>query len=469
MKYIFCLCILSLVLGNSCTKDYLNSQPSGATIAKNAFKTSSDYESALNGCYSGLQDVGYYGRNFPVIGEILADNVKPSTDNLSRFTDLYNYSQTSSDQYLKEFWRAGYAVIHRCNTLITAVKQDSVILSATERNKYLGQALGLRALAHFDLFRVFAPRYDAATADIMLTVPLIVDTTFKDSIAPMQKATAAVLIKQITADLTQSKILLDKQAFSSLYFNRYAAMGLLARIYLYIGEYVNANNAASEIIKNQSISLVSNGQYINSWTEASSSESIFTLSFNKNDFDATESLGYLYNKNGYRSLVPTSDICKLYNLTDIRKKLIVDGFCNKFQSKENIVGLSNFQIIRLSEIYLIAAESIMRYSMATNTSHENTVISFLDIIRQRSDTYAISTKLSGQLLLNAIMVERQKELCFEGQRFFDLKRTMTSISRSDCSSQVCTLEYANSKNLYTMPIPISEINANHKISQNEGY
>lgn len=461
------MCSLILVIAFSCTKDYLNTTPAGATIAQNAFKTTSDYEAALNGCYSALQDIGYYGRNYPIIGEILADNVKPSTNNTSRFTDLYNYSQTSSDQYLKEFWRAGYSVIHRCNTLISAVKQDSVILSVSDRNKYLGQALGLRALAHFDLYRVFAPRYDASSANSTFAVPLVTDTTFIDSSLSLPKTTAAVLIKQITQDLKQSRIYLDKQPFSPLYFNRYAAMALHARVSLYAGDYISAAYYSDSLVANNGFSLVERANYFSSWSQPFSSESIFTLSFSQNDFSGTESLGYLYSKNGYGNVIPTNDISKLITIYDIRRKFLIDGFCNKFNSTSDIVGLSNFQVIRLSEMYLTDAESQVRIILSGNKIlKDDGAIAYLDKIRNRATDSTSVTHLHGKELLNKILLERRKELCFEGQRFFDKKRMCEPLNRIDCQSQTCQIDSINSLHLYTMPIPISELNANHKLTQN---
>ncbi len=469
MRHVWLLLFLPLLTSISCSKDFLDTQPSGATLKENAFKTTSDFESALNGCYSELQSVGYYGRNYPIIGEILADNIKPSTDNLARFTDLYNYSQTASDQYLKEFWKSGYAVIHRCNTLIKEVKQDSVILTDAEHNIYLGQALGLRALAHFDLFNVFSPRYDAATAKEMLSIPLVIDSTFEKGTYPVSKATTSVLISQILKDAKESRILLDKQTFSPLYFNKYAAMALHARVSLYMGDYGRAAYYADSVTWYGNFTLVKNEDYIAKWSEKFSSESIFTIAFDQNDFNGTESLGYLYSENGYGDMIPTSDISRQFESKDVRKGLIHNGYCNKFKNSDNTTGLSNFPVFRVSEMYLSASEAIVRLKLTGlyNLMDEG-AIKQLDQIRMRADTSAKETKSHGKDLLEIILSERRKELCFEGQRFFDMKRMNASVIRQDCSSQKCTLDSVTSY-LFTMPIPISEINANQNIAQNEGY
>lgn len=470
MKCILSLCFLAVILLNSCTKDYLGTEPTGAVLAENAFKSPADFESALNGCYSSLQDVGYYGRNFPVIGEILADNVKPSSKNLSRFTDLYNLTQTPSDQYLKEFWRAGYATIHRCNTLITAVKQDSVLLTEDERNKYLGQALGLRGMAHFNLFQVFSPRYDAATAKETRSIPMVLDSTFNEGIVPVKNSIASVLMAQIKSDLKQSRILLAKETFSPLYFSSYAAMALNARISLYCGDYISAAYYSDSLINNRDFSLLTRKNYIASWSQKTNSESIFSISFNETDNRGTESFYYLYSEKGYGDIIPTADINSQFTVYDVRKSLIKNGFCAKYQNSENSAGETNFPVIRISEMYLTSAESFVRIILSGNKLlQDKFAIINLDAIRNRATDSSIVTHTHGQELLNSILAERRKELCFEGQRFFDLKRQSAAIKRYDCSSQNCFINYESSADRYTMPIPISEINTNKNIIQNEGY
>lgn len=469
MKHTKLILFVLLLLGISCSKDFLDTKPSGATTKNDAFASRNDFATALNGCYSGLQDAGYYGCNFPIIGEVLADNVKPAKDNLARFTDIYNFSQTPSDQYLKSFWKAGYAVIHRCNTLLKATEQDSTILTASERDSYRGQALGLRALAHFDLYNVFSPRYDAANKD-MPAIPLVLDSTFDKGYVSVGRTAVDKLFATLITDVTESRLLLDKESLTPYYFSKYAATALLARMSLSIGDYRSAFVHSMNLIQSNHFSLLSNGDYLKSWHEKSTSESIFSISFDQNDFSGTESFGYLYSEKGYGDFIPTSDISRLFSVNDVRKNLIQNGFCVKFQNNEKIIGLANFPVFRLSEIYLILAESGMRLKLYSNLNlNDEDLAQQLDLIRMRADISATKTKSQGEYLLEDIMTERRKELCFEGQRFFDLKRLKKSITRNDCNSQNCTMDYGASHQLYTMPIPISEFNANQNITQNEGY
>ena len=114
--------------------------------------------------------------------------------------------------------------------------------------------------------------------------------------------------------------------------------------------------------------------------------------------------------------------------------------------------------MRLSEMYLILAEA---HAKLNNTS---LAITNLNIIRQRANLSAVSSSAN---LLDEILLERRRELCFEGQYFFDLARFNKNIVRSDCFGLQCNLVFPNPK--MVLPIPRSSIVINQNIIQNESY
>ena len=83
--------------------------------------------------------------------------------------------------------------------------------------------------------------------------------------------------------------------------------------------------------------------------------------------------------------------------------------------------------------------------------------------------YTNETFASASVLIDAIMLERYKELAFEGFRFWDLKRNDLPVNRlaSDASADWQTLPVGNYR--FVLPIPNSEILANPNIRQNDGY
>jgi starch-binding outer membrane protein, SusD/RagB family len=188
----------------------------------------------------------------------------------------------------------------------------------------------------------------------------------------------------------------------------------------------------------------------------------------KTDFNNTNSLGYLYSKKGYNEIVPTTDYANLFAKDDdIRKELIVaESEIKKYPGRSSITGLDNIPIIRLSDLYLMKAEILYNYRNL-NQKFADTAILLLDQIRIRANPLAKATKLSNDDLLNSILLERRKELAYEGDRFFTLKRLNQSINRIDCKANNCSLNEQNLR--FALPIPQNEINANSSIIQNQGY
>ena len=159
----------------------------------------------------------------------------------------------------------------------------------------------------------------------------------------------------------------------------------------------------------------------------------------------------------------------IYGTNDVRKNLFLQGtgnatYCNKYPGRGK-VGLDNVKVIRLSEMYLIAAEAYAE--MGDNTNAQK----YLDFIRQRADLTAPATTETGDALKDLIQQERRKELAFEGQRLFDLTRRKKGVSRTDCISGVCSKSYdvIEERQKFVMPIPQRELDVNKSLIQNKGY
>ena len=125
-------------------------------------------------------------------------------------------------------------------------------------------------------------------------------------------------------------------------------------------------------------------------------------------------------------------------------------------------GQDNPKVIRLAELYLIRAEA--RAEIGTN---EVGARQDLDMVRQRALPSAPNNSDTGQALKDAIMLERRLELCFEGQRLWDLMRKKQDIVRTQCTSATCLISYGNDSVI--MPIPQVETDTNPNIAQNPGY
>jgi hypothetical protein len=129
-------------------------------------------------------------------------------------------------------------------------------------------------------------------------------------------------------------------------------------------------------------------------------------------------------------------------------------------------GVVNWKIFRVAEMYLIRAESYYRLSKETEARND---LNTLRTARIAGFTPGTET---GVALLAAIQLERRKELAYEGDRFFELKRlNKTAINRCpstiDSPSTICSLSSTN--RAWTWPIPFDELNVNPNMTQNPGY
>ena len=128
----------------------------------------------------------------------------------------------------------------------------------------------------------------------------------------------------------------------------------------------------------------------------------------------------------------------------------------------NSNGFDNIKVMRLAELYLIRAEA--RAEMGSNDTGAQ---QDLDMVRQRALSTAPNSTTTGQALKDAIFLERRLELCFEGQRLWDLMRKKQDVVRTNCTSLTCLIPYGS--NSVVLPIPQVETDANANIEQNPGY
>ena len=236
-----------------------------------------------------------------------------------------------------------------------------------------------------------------------------------------------------------------------------------------MGRYDQVLNYSQQIISANQYHLVENEDYLSSWKQPFTDESMLSISMTLLDNNGSNSLGYMLSKSGYGDIVATNDLYNLFSSSDIRKKLYQKGsdiYLVKYPGRTEGFGIDNIPIIRYSEIYLNFAEALIRY-WNYNKVAQNLARGLIDTLLKRADINAIPTKLEGADLLQLILNERRKEFAFEGQRLFEIKRLLAKIERVDCNAPKCMLEFPN--DLFAMPIPISEINVNKNLKQNPGY
>lgn len=487
---------LTLVLCGAITltscDDFLDVQPSNSSNAEGAIATVADAQVAMNGIMSSMTSSSYYGRNFILYGDAKGGDL--TIYSAGRGNDaLYSFNHSATSSSYSGFWSRGYDCILQVNNLINNIEQCEAAGSEEDFSYVKGQALTLRALFYFDLVRLYGLPYNYDSSSY--GVPDVTEVLSAD--AQPTRATVAQNYSRIISDLEEGASLMESDKSKQEGFvGYYANLALQARAKLYMENYDGALAAAKEIIDSNVYSLYSNSEWVSSWSQQYGSESIFELTMTVEESDlGSSSLGYYLIR--YRQLTNAQGwfLASDYFLnrlgedpTDVRWGVMDNdeywydteierhGACYKYIGGTSLAGdgkatntAVNIKIIRLSEIYLIAAEAALHASNAD----ADAAATYLNAIRCRAPQLAPAT--ASTITDDMILDERSKELFAEGHRFFDMMRMNRTIEFNDdfqdvpISQREKTIDRTFSKII--LPIPQDEINANPAIAsqQNPGY
>ena len=343
-----------------------------------------------------------------------------------------------------------------------------------------GQALAIRAMALFDLTRIFGYPYTKDNG-ASLGVPIVKDSDGIDS--KPARSTVAQCYEQVISDLTSAVSLLSGD-FNKGKINKWAAMSLLSRVYLYKGDNKNALAVAEATIEgaeDEGWGLWSHDDYALAWAEDATAiapgEVLFEIVNTTTDSPGKESMGYLNSKSGYDDMCITSSFYALLleDPDDIRLKLLsFDGkkyaYVFKYQPQEGeVIQDANIPLIRLAETYLNAAEA------AVKLGDNEKAVRYLDPIVRRANPNKTVENMT--LTLEDVLNERRKELVAEGHRMFDVIRNGMTIERYDVSNSKIKNTKHFSKNLefdwnfyrIVLPIPKAEMDTNPNMVQNPEY
>lgn len=461
-NFILCVLIASATISfTSCKKSYLELTPPTSLTPQSALASTTDLSTALLGAYQGLRNVDLYGRTVPLLGDLMADNAYQSLTNSNRYPLFNTYTFIANDGNVAGFWNSAYSTILRCNNIINSPLTGTAIIS-----QYKGEAYAIRALCYFTLVRYFArPFTDNPDG---LGVPIV--TKFDITLFPARSKVSEVYTL-INSDLAQAFTLMTLYS-NSTQFSKYAARGLQVKVYLTMGDKTNAKNAALDVINNGPFTLVTAANYTAYWNAAlprtDKVETLFEVSsdaINNNGFDAFPNI---YSQSGYGDFLASDNFYNLLNATDVRKGLYAVGtrggisaiFVNKFPNT-NGSDISDTKVLRLSDIYLIAAE-------ASLPGNEADALTYMNAITSRRNAPLITS--TGPQLFEDIITERRKELAFEGDRYLDLQRLKRDVVRStNYPAAARLIPYTDFHRILPIPQGELDINVNIRSQQNPGY
>jgi tetratricopeptide (TPR) repeat protein len=470
----------------SCS-DFLDTNPTDRLPADKV-KTLKDAEKIVDGFYFTMKWNNYYGTPLMLLGETRGDDLRPRRES-GGYQQIYNYEFTPSNYSYGDIWATAYNVIMNVNVFLN--NWESIEATSDEeiakKNDCKGQALAVRAFCHFDIARVYGYPYQKNNGTSLGAVKGNKVFTVGEQ---AERISVAETYNFIINDLTEALTLLstDRKHGNLDYWG---AKGLLARVYLYKGDYDNAFKHADEILTDATnpYSLVTNAQYIDSWEQPNSSETmleLLTSAFSHiDDNGGVDSWYYiLWHGEGFSSgnLVPTDSWLALLDEDpdDVRHGLVKQGtdagvnfrWLAKFRGNngDGDFKINNPMIMRLSEIYLIAAESALMKS----SPDQNKADFYLNEIRKRANPAAVQITAT----VDEVLKERRKEFIGEGHRYYDSGRLGLTINRNTpdnklpADSKYKIVDPWNAEgNQYQviLPIPQSQRTANPAAFQNPGY
>ena len=474
-----CLCALTLT---SCD-EFLDWPPTDSASAETSITSVSDAQIMLTGVMNKLTSSSYLGRNMFMYADTKGGDL--CIVSAGRGMDaMFKFNQSATGTSYSGFWQQGFNVILQINNIIENVEALEAE-GASGFDEVLGQAYTLRAMVYFDLVRLYGKPYNYDKG--AWGVPNI--TTRLDAGAKEIRATVETNYNQIVSDLKKGEGLISKKVNNG-FINYYGNKALQARVYLFMDNYSAALSAAEEIINSKVYSLYSNANWVGSWSKQFGSESIFELIMD----DTTTGLGTSSLGGYYARYKDYGNVLGYFvNSTDFIENILGEdpgdvrwgvytydetsttrmGCCYKYLggvSKpgdgKSQAGNVNVKVIRLSEIYLIAAEASLE------TGNKAKAAEYLNAIRQRSPGLAPAT--ASTVSVDMILNERAKELHLEGHRFFDMMRRNKTITFDD-DMDPAGGGYQRGKTidrtsyLTILPIPQREIIINPDLQQNPGY
>lgn len=465
--FIFCSC-----------ESWLDVKPNDRISEDATFSTERGFEMALNGVYVELNEDALYGRDLSYeLIEVLAQRYAiENNESLWAQAMKFNYGSLGMESRFASIWETAYHLIANVNLILKNCEDHREVLSDMYYNLIKGEALALRAYLHFDLFRMFGPIYSKAD-QVSKTIPYYEQFQLFVS----ESLTAEAFMQKVVGDLNEAvKYLKDidpifeQDALASsgsnsfygwraLRMNYYAVKLLQARAYLYMGNKVEALNAAKEVIAVQEekfpwVEQADINSSLDNPDRVFSTEIVFALqNSNRNDIFTSN---FDSENLSFSSMLAPTDAVVTYmfeNMTrDFRYSAYMTqtfnngGVAYKTVDKYKSLAADTLYnqmipMLRVSEAYYIAAECEEDENAARN--YLNTVLN----ARNLQNMYGYQT------VQDVLDLEYYREFWLEGQLFFYYKRkNYSEIYSATEPGEVVSVYPSN----YVFPIPESETQYN---------
>jgi len=470
-KYLIIVIVLGIIL-NSCDGQ-LDTVPSDSVAADVAFNNEGDFTNAARGMFLAmLDDVNglYYGGPLQILDNA-TDNLLLSIEGRQSAQAQHDWTYDDNSAFTNNFMLQGYTVVQNANFILANI---DVLEAGAFKNNVMGQALATRALAHFDMVRYYAKiPTQSADAGASLALPYV---TVPDITLLPARITVTEFYDNLAADLTTAVGLIGDNGNTQM--GKDAAYGTLADVYLHMGQWQNAANAANNV----TATVAPRTSFTGIWDDSNDDGVIFKLD---NDNVTVVTLGVPYNQTagGIKSeYVPDFEFFQMYDASDIRQTAYFETSIFEGLNYNHVIkwyssvsttalGVVDAKVLRAAEVMLIKAEALAEIG-----GQDAAALTALDAVRSQRYASFVSGNELGNQLKDAIAKERRLELAFEGTRFSDIKRKGMAVQRSTfghladgTGTSAAFLTLPAGDDHFQLPIPVNELNLNPNMEQNPGY
>lgn len=402
----------------SCGDSFFDLEPASSVTIDKVYKTASDYNVAVIGCYAKLQSqVNFYTE----CCEYRSDNLSlgaPTAGTQDRY-DIDHFTEKPSNGILSSYWANFNNNVYRCNLLLDQI--DGANFAENLKKQYKGEAMFIRALNYFNMYRIWGGV--PATKHVVSAAEALKVARYSDE----------QMFDLIAGDL---KEIVDNnylpETYSSADMGRAtsgAAKALLGKVYLTFHKWTEAKDILSQLIGKYQ--LVTPIAQVFNVDNKNNNEIIFAVHFNK-EIEG-EGHSYWYNlTNASDDTNQTSSLLNTFPTGDARKDLITYvqveknvRLMNKFYDTKS----PTFKTVGNDQILLRYADVLLMYAEALNeiqydASEGSLALKYLNAVRQRAGISNLTVKQlpTQEKFRKGILVERQREFPYEGQRWFDLVR-----------------------------------------------
>ena len=528
LKYITIAGLTLLVLTfNSCSKEFLDRKPTTAVNNDEALTSVTNVQSATVGLMLYFASYGYTGRNLPVVGDLITDNVTTIKGNSGHLLDIERWNISSSLGEVSTFWGGSYQVISAAAKVVEACEKlydDAGSDAKKTLDRCKATALTVKVFAEYILTQYYCLPYSAAemtwpisvgTPDQMngiIIVPMNQPIPSQNAIDRHSTLTIASLdstYKHMHQEWEAAIAAFDRSGSKSFTTSNAAyfpslcmTYTLQARLFLEQGYYKNnqeafnaafdaAQNALDNLPQGAEKDLVGDGQkFLEQYRSISAptKEDILTVNFTTSDNLSANSINNMFNSYGATvSQTVREDL--FYNGTnDIRKNIYKESqetpslemysSCGKYPNQNQI---NNVPVIRVPELYLIQAEARANTTDGNvdNDEYKAAMLATLGVrdtsihgdYDKLKELYFKNAPATGRAAaIHYVLDERRREFAGEGHRWFDMRRTGTPLSHA--GNKDFRISFTNYPiQAFAFPIPESETNTgawqNGKLTQNE--